>query len=121
MLDEARALLGAAAKSENLFARIAPEAAQSLLDRARTFQNERKKIGWGSVRIIHCWPLFLIDEGLALHLGWARLPSDGYKLAADWAKHYNPHFGTDLNGPSRGKLEELLRFIAAVEELEEER
>jgi hypothetical protein len=72
------------------------------------------------VRIIHCWPVLLVEQGLALHIGLKRHPGDGYKLAADWALNYDPRHGNGLNGPSRGKLEELMRFMFTVEALEDE-
>lgn len=73
------------------------------------------------MRVVHCWPLLLVEEGLALHGGLYRHPSDGYKLAADWSQNYDSKYGNGLNGPSRGKLQELVRFMFAVEALEDER
>ncbi len=121
LLNETRALLGSAATRESLFLQIDRAAAQSLHDRARDFQNEFQKQQWGPVRIVHCWPLLLVEEGLALHLDHAATPSDGYKLAADWAQHYDPRHGNGLNGPSRGKLDELVRFMFNLEAQEDER
>jgi len=120
LLNEARALCGTSAKRESVFQNLGPSAAKSLHDRAKAFQNEFENHQWGAVRIIHCWPLLLVEEGLALHLGLNEHPSDGYKLAADWAQNYDPRYGNDLNGPSRGKLLELMRFMATVEALEDE-
>ena len=121
LLDETRALLGSVAKRKSLFQQIDRKAAQSLHDRARDFQNEFQKQQWGPVRIIHCWPLLLVEKGLALQAGLDRHPSDGYKLAADWAQHYDTRHGNGLNGPSRGKLQKLLRFMFNVEALEVDR
>jgi hypothetical protein len=121
LLDEARALLGTAATRESLYQQIDRAAAESLHDRARDLQNEFQNQQWGPVRLVHCWPLLLVEQGLALHLGQAVTPSDGYKLAADWAQNYDPHYGNGLNGPSRGKIEELVRFMFNVEAREKER
>ena len=121
LLNETRALLGSAAKRKSLFQQIDREAAQSLHDRARDFQNEFQNQQWGPVRIIHCWPLLLVEKGLALHAGLDRHPSDGYKLAADWTQHYDTRHGNGLNGPSRGQLQKLLRFMFNVEALEDDR
>jgi len=121
LLDEARALLGTAATRESLFQQIDQKAARSLHDRARAFHNEFQKQQWGPVRIIHCWPLLLVEEGLALHAGLHRHPSSGYKLAADWAQNYDGRHGNGLNGPSRAKLQKLRRFMFNVEALEDER
>jgi hypothetical protein len=121
LLDEARALLGSAATRESLFQQIARETAQSLHHRARMFQNDFQKQQYGPVRIIHCWPLLLVEEGLALHAGLHRHPSSGYKLAADWAQHFDTCHGNGLNRPSRAKLQKLRRFMLSVEALEDER
>ena len=120
LLDEARALLGSAATNENLDKRVDWAAAKSLHDRARDLQNEFQNQQWGPVRIIHCWPLLLVEGGLALHLDRAVTPSDGYRLAADWAQNFDSRYGNGLNGPSRAKLEELVRFMVTVEAREEE-
>ena len=120
LLNEARALLGTAATRESLFRQIDRVAAKSLHDRARRFHNEFQNQQWGPVRIIHCWPLLLVEEGLALHLGQAKSPTEGYKLAADWTQNFDSKHGNGLNGPSRGKLQELVRFMFAVEALEDE-
>ena len=121
LLDEARALLGAAATRERPHQQIDRAAAESLHDRARDLQNEFQNQQWGPVRLVHCWPLLLVEQGLALHLGQAVTPSDGYKLAADWAQNYDSRYGNGLNGPSGGKLQELVRFMFNVEAREEER
>ena len=72
------------------------------------------------MRIIECWPLLLVEKGLALHAGLETHPPAGYKLAADWAQNYDPRYGNGLNGPSRGKLEELVRFMFGIEALEDD-
>ena len=120
LLDDARALLGSAATNENFDKRIDRAAAKSLHDRARDLQNEFQNQQWGPARIIHCWPLRLVEGGLALHLDRAVTPSDGYRLAADWAQNFDSRYGNGLNGPSLAKLEELVRFMVTVEAREEE-
>jgi hypothetical protein len=121
LLEEARALLGSAASMESLDQQMDRAAAKSLRDRARDFQNDLQHQQWGPVRMIHCWPLLLVEEGLALHLGPSRTPSAGYKLAADWAQNYDSRYGNGLNGPSRAKLDELVRFMLDLEAREENR
>jgi hypothetical protein len=110
LLGEARALLGPDATSS-----IDLRVAKSLHARARDFQNEYEHHRWMSVRIVDCWPLLLVEKGLALFLGDADTPSDGYKLAADYCANYDPRYGHSLNGPSRTKVMEIVRFIFAVE------
>ena len=112
-------MLGTAATRESYFQQIARKAAMSLHDRARAFQSEFQNQQWGPARVIHCWPLLLVEEGLALHTGMNCHPSDGYKLAADWTQNYDSRYGNGLNGPSRGKLSELVRFMFSVEALED--
>jgi len=119
LLNEARRLLGTSSSRKNLFDRIDRKAGEALRDRARAFQNRHERQRWGAVRIIECWPLLLVEEGLALLVEPHRTPSDGYKLAADWAQNYDPSVGTGLNGPSKGKLLELVRFMFCVEALED--
>ena len=84
------------------------------------FQNTHEHQRWGPVRIIQNWDLLLVEEGLDLYLGQRRSPTDGYRLAADDCKHYEPRFGTDLNGPSRERLVALLGFVATVDAREGE-
>jgi len=48
-------------------------------------------------------------------------PAHGYKLAADYCQNYDPSYGTSLNGPSRTKLLEMVRFMSAIEALEDDK
>jgi hypothetical protein len=120
LLDETRALLGPASTREGFFAQPDRRAAANLHALIEGSQSEFRNLKWGSVRLIPCWPLLLVEQGLAIYLWHADSPSHGYKLAADWAQHYDPEFGNGLNGPSRGKLQELVRFLLTVEAIEEE-
>ena len=97
------------------------QAAQGLHDRLRDFQHEYKGGQWGPVRIVHNWNLFLVEEALSLYLWHVESPPHGYKLAADYCRHYDPQYGESLNGPSRTKLNEIVRFMFTVEALEDER
>ena len=72
------------------------------------------------MRIIHCWPLLLVEEGLALYLGIGDSPAAGYKLAADFCQHYDSRFGNCLNGPSRTKVMEIVQFMFTTEAIEED-
>jgi hypothetical protein len=119
LLNEARILLGPASTRESYLTCPDRHATEDLYVRAKAAQNEFRNQQWGPVRIIRCWPLLLVEEGLAIYLADAPSPSAGYKLAADWAQNYDPHFGNGLNGPSRGKLQELVRFMFNVETIEE--
>ena len=95
------------------------ESTRDLYHRLRQFQHDYKSIPFGSCRLIKNWNLYLVEEGLRIYLGNHVSPSHGYKLAADYCQHYNPRFGTSLNGPSRTKVEEILHFVVSVEHSED--
>lgn len=120
LLDEARALLGTASTRESVFLRIDPVAALDLHRRAAAFQNGFHDSGFGPDRIITCWPLFLVEAGLQAHVGPKDEPGHhGLVLCINWTQNYDTRHGLGLHGPSRGKLDELLRFLFRVEALEE--
>lgn len=120
LLDEARALLGTTATREGFLRAPEPRAAKLLHDRARDLQIESEPQIWGPVRIIHCWPLLLVEQGLALHLGLNGSPSEGNKLATNFCQHYDSQHGYCLIGPSRTKVMEIVRFMFSHEAIEEE-
>lgn len=115
---EARTLL---AGLDEITPQLDRQAAGRLHDRLRDFQNQHEKQQWGPVRIIHNWNLLLVEEGLSLYLWHDQSPSHGYKLAADYCQHYDPRYGKSLNGPSRTKLNEIVRFMFTIEALEDDR
>jgi hypothetical protein len=90
-------------------------ATEALYRRTRIFQDQLKRQAWGSVRVIRNWDLLLVEQGLALYLGHCDSPTDGYRLAVNDCAHYDPRYGTDLNGPSRDRLEALLAYVTAIE------
>jgi len=94
-------------------------AAQQLHNRLRDFQNEHRNQQWGPVRVIHNWNLMLVEQCLAIWLWHADSPERGYKLAADYCQHYDCRYGSDLNGPSRTKILEIVRFMFTIEAWEE--
>jgi hypothetical protein len=94
-------------------------AARSLHDQLRDFQSEYQHQQWGPVRIVHHWDLMLVEQGLAICLWHSASPAHGYKLAADYCQHYDSRYGNGLNGPSQKKIEEIARFLRAVETLKE--
>lgn len=118
LFREAKVLL---AGTDRCRPKLNRQAAESLHDRLRDFQDEYQKQRWGPVRIIRNWNLMLVEHGLAIHLWHTDSPADGYKLAADYCQNYDPRYGNGLNGPSRTKIEEIVRFMATIEALEEGR
>jgi hypothetical protein len=101
LLKEAHNILGTTATRDAFLTRPDRVSAKSLHERARGFHNEFKGGAWGPVRIIHCWPLLLVEKGLAIYLGLSDTAPDGYKLASDFCQHYDSRYGNSLNGPSR--------------------
>lgn len=114
LLDEGRRLLGTDGTGP-----AARPALQSMHDRARALQNDREEHRWTTVRIVNCWQLLLVEKGLVLFLAENGIPSAGYELAADYCTHYDPRFGHGLNGPSRAKIMEIVRYMFTVEALED--
>jgi hypothetical protein len=94
-------------------------AAWILHDRLKAFQNEYKNQQWGPVRIVHNWQLLVVEQGLAVYLWHGESPPHGYKLAADYCQHYDSRYGNGLNGPSRTKIMEIVRFMFTLEALED--
>jgi len=115
---EARTLL---AGLDPIAPKLNHQAAQRLHDRLRDFQSEYKNQRWGPVRIVHNWNLLLVEEALSVYLLHGQSPWHGYKLAADYCRHYDSRYGESLNGPSRTKISEIVRFMFTVEALEDDR
>ncbi len=103
--------------------KIRPEldrsATQALHDGLRDFQNEYQNQRWGPVRIVHNWNLMLVEQALAIYLWHLDSSAHGYKLAADYCQHYDSRYGNGLNGPSRTKIAEIVRFMFIIEVLED--
>ena len=93
-------------------------AAERLHRRLRSYQSSYLKLKWGAVRVVKDANLMLIEDALALYMWHPNAPTLGYRLAVDFAVHYDPHFGRGLNGPSRDRLQELVAFIGHREALE---
>lgn len=117
LLKEARALLDGLDKFRPALDR---EAAESLHDRLREFQNEHHRQKWVSVRVVHNWNLLLVEEALAICIWHPNSPENGYTLASDYFRNYDPRYGTSLNGPSRTKLLEMVQFMFTLEAVEHE-
>jgi hypothetical protein len=117
LFKEGRTLLS---KGNPYAPQVDREAAQQLHGRLRDFQSEYQNQQWGPVRVVHNWNLLLVEQGLEVHLWHSDSPTHGYKLAADYCQHYDPQYGNGLNGPSRAKVEEIVRFLFTYEALEGE-
>ncbi len=118
LFQEARLLL---AGLDRITAKLNRRTAQRLHERLRSFQDEYRNQRWGPVRIVHNRNLLLVEEALSICLWHIDSPSHGYKLAADYCRHYDFRYGHSLNGPSRARIEDIVRFMSAVEALEVKR
>jgi hypothetical protein len=99
---------------------IGRQEAEQLYFKLKAFQNDYKKIGWNSVRLLKNMNLYFIEEGLRIYLWRTDSPSDGYRLAAEYCENYDPMYGSSLNGPSVIKLENILSFMSDIEALEDQ-
>jgi hypothetical protein len=93
--------------------------AQRFYSRLRAFQSEYEQQRWGRVRLVRNENLVLIEKALAVMLGYMSGPSSGYRLAADYCRHYDPRYGQKLCGPSETKILEIVRFMFTREALED--
>jgi len=114
---DARSLLSQTSLLNPLIAR---NDAEKLYFRLKDYQNDHKRIGWDSVRIVKNQNLYLIEEGLRIYLWCTNSPRDGYRFAVVHCEHYDPKFGNSLNGPSLTKLHEIVRFMFSIEALEDD-
>ncbi|NEV63136.1 hypothetical protein [Thiorhodococcus minor] len=112
LLDLARNLLGDWSLDAPAPDRVA---AKILHGRLKAFQDEYKRLGWGRVRTIQSKRLLIIEMGLEVFLYDPAGPSEGYRLAVAFCENYDSRYGTDLNGPSRDRVLELLEIVDAVE------
>jgi hypothetical protein len=118
LLREAREILAGV----DLFApKIPKDLAKRLHARLEAFQDERRETRWASVRVIHNQNLFFVESGLSLYLWHHNSPSKAYQLAASYCEHYDPRYGSGLNGPSAKRIQEIVNFILAVETNESSR
>jgi hypothetical protein len=81
--------------------------------------TEQMRVARLILRVIHNWNLLLGEEGLGIYLWYADSPMHGYKPAANYCQHYHSRYGNSLNGPSRTKILEIVRFMFMVEAIEE--
>ena len=93
--------------------------ARGLCRKLHDFQKDRRNTRWAVVRIIKNWNLFLVEQGLQIYLDRANDVANGYKLASDYCRHYDPRYGSTLNSGSKHKLKEIIGFMFAVEAREE--
>lgn len=116
LFREAKALL---AGQDMVNPALNRQASEKLRGRLRDLQYEHENQRWGPVRIIHNGNLLLVEKALDIYLWYADSPPHGYKLATDYCQHYDPQHGNGLNGPSRTRVLEIVRFMFTVEAMED--
>lgn len=119
---EAVALFGEAGKlleaTEMYDPKLDRSVAEKLYRRLHKFQSEYKNQQWGSVRTIHDWSLFLVEDAIRIYLLSTGSASDGYRLAAAYCQNYDPKYGNNLNEPSLAKIEAITRFVDFIDAIE---
>ena len=116
LLREARGML---AGLDKLHPQLDRQMAQTMHARLRVFQNEYQYQEWGAARILHNWNLMVVEHGLDIYLWHLDSPTYGYRLAAYYCQHYDSRYGSGLIGPSRTKIQQLVRFLSTIEGLED--
>ncbi len=56
-----------------------------------------------------------VEAGLALVVEGHPHPSNGYKLASDWAQNYDSRYGHEFNAPISARLLALAEWIEEIE------
>ncbi len=115
LLGEVRAFFQSVPVDANSWSALDCSRAEALRKQAWGYKREFQNQHWGPVRVVHSWPLLLIESGLDLALGRDQSPTSGYKLASDWAQNYDCRYGNGFSGPSRLKLLELADWIEKFE------
>jgi hypothetical protein len=110
LLAKARAFFEGVPTDANSWSAGDRRSAEAIHQQAWNYKREFRGQQWGPVRVVHSWPLLLIESGLALVLDHDPHPADGYKLASDWAQNFDGRYGNGFNGPSREKLVELAKW-----------
>jgi DNA-binding MarR family transcriptional regulator len=81
-----------------------------LYQRMKGEQNEHRNIPYGAVRLIEDRDLFLCEQALACLLHPQESGNWAYKVARDYAEHYDPSHGTGLTPASAPLLQDIADF-----------
>jgi hypothetical protein len=81
-----------------------------LRDDAKQAQNKFEHQRWGSVRIIECWELLIVETAMECLLYPSHSSILGYQLARKYAEKYDLHFGTGLIPKSASMMDEIADF-----------
>lgn len=119
LFKEARSVLRGCDRFRPKFSPAEQEKLRAVHDHLRDFQNTYRHIQWGAVRQIKNWQLFLVESGLALLMRHS-YPSEPYRLAASYCQNYDSRYGNGLNGPSGGRILDIVQFVRRMEMAESE-
>ena len=78
LIEKARVFLQGLNEAGNRDRRLNRRSIESLQKEAAQYKREFRGQQWGPVRVVNSWPLYLIEEGLALVLEGHPYPSNGY-------------------------------------------
>ncbi len=79
-------------------------------NKVRDAQNEYRRVGRDTVRIIHSQELLLIEYALECMLSPELAPDYAYRVGRISTERYDPHYGTGLIPASIPLLEDLVQF-----------
>ena len=89
-----------------------------IIEKLVNFQNDHKKGCFVVLREINNWNLYIVELALKLFID-SKDPILAYELISKYCQHYDPKYGNSLNGPSRYKILEIIRFMFQIEAREE--
>ncbi len=81
-----------------------------LLNRVCAVQNEYKKVGWNTVRLIYSREVLLIEYALDCMLLPNLTAEYAYRTRREYAERYAPHYGTGLIPASAPLLADIVQF-----------
>lgn len=86
------------------------QALRTIRNRVRDAQNEHRRVGGNTVRIVHSQGLLLIEYALECMLSPQQAGEYAYRVGRAYTERYDPHYGTGLIPASTPMLEDLVQF-----------
>lgn len=83
---------------------------RQLLNRVCAVQNEYKRVGWNTVRLIYSREVLLIEYALDCMLLPNLAAEYAYRAGREYAERYDPHYGTGLIPASAPLLADIVQF-----------
>jgi hypothetical protein len=85
-------------------------ALRDILFRIAAEQNECRKQGWNTVRLIYSTDLLVVEYALRCVIYADMAPYWAYQTARQYAERYDAHYGTGLIPASAPMLEDIVQF-----------